>query len=161
MSTNNTSANEGGCQADCSSNSQLPEPSLWNSTLGRRAFLRKTGMATAATAIALHGFRVEVLASESATYQFHQVDRSQYRSVVVTAGNSVDALNAASTALAAKGLTNVTGFPTSPVPCDGPAGTIPNPISEGITTNTDGPTELSPGFWYCSISQTVAYSVIS
>ncbi len=56
----------GGCQADCNSNNHPPEPSLWNSTIGRRAFMKKTGMATAATVIALHGFRAEVLASESA-----------------------------------------------------------------------------------------------
>jgi hypothetical protein len=41
------------------------EPSLWNSSLGRRTFLKRTGAATAGTAIALHGFKTEVLASGS------------------------------------------------------------------------------------------------
>ncbi len=38
------------------------EASLWNSPLGRRAFLKKTGAATVATAVAMHGFRVQVQA---------------------------------------------------------------------------------------------------
>jgi hypothetical protein len=38
---------------------------LWNSSLGRRSFMKKTGMASAATVIALNGFKVEVLASAS------------------------------------------------------------------------------------------------
>jgi hypothetical protein len=41
------------------------EPSLWNSKIGRRVFLKRAGAATAGTAIALHGFRMEVLASVS------------------------------------------------------------------------------------------------
>jgi len=36
--------------------------SLWNSPIGRRAFLKKTGAATVATAVAMHGFRVQVQA---------------------------------------------------------------------------------------------------
>ena len=39
------------------------EASLWNSPLGRRVFLKKTGAATVATAVALHGFRVQVQAT--------------------------------------------------------------------------------------------------
>ena len=39
------------------------QASLWNSPLGRRAFLKKTGAATVATAVAMHGFRVQVQAA--------------------------------------------------------------------------------------------------
>jgi hypothetical protein len=53
----------------CSSN--LPEPSLWNSAVGRRMFIKATGAATVATVIALHGFKIEVLASGSA-YQMEK-----------------------------------------------------------------------------------------
>ena len=69
MSNKSTSESESeSCQADCNQHN-LPDPSLWNSAVGRRSFMKKTGMATAATAIALHGFRVEVLASTSNTPQ--------------------------------------------------------------------------------------------
>lgn len=40
----------------------MPEPNLWNSALGRRGFLKTTGAASLATAIAWHGFRTEVMA---------------------------------------------------------------------------------------------------
>lgn len=43
----------------------LPEPSLWNSQLGRRAFLKKTGAATVATVVVLNGMKLEVLAGVS------------------------------------------------------------------------------------------------
>lgn len=43
----------------------FPEPSLWNSEVGRRAFLKKTGVASAASVVALHGFRTEALAQAS------------------------------------------------------------------------------------------------
>lgn len=43
------------------------EPSLWNSQLGRKTFLKKTGAATVGVGIALHGFRTELLASHSST----------------------------------------------------------------------------------------------
>lgn len=65
MSNNNTPEKEkDSCQADCNYRI-FPEPSLWNSALGRRSFIRKTGVASAATVIALNGFKVEVLASSS------------------------------------------------------------------------------------------------
>lgn len=51
--------------------SNLPEPSLWNSTVGRRMFIKATGAATVATVIALNGFKIEVLASGSA-YQMER-----------------------------------------------------------------------------------------
>ena len=40
-----------------------PEGNLWNSAIGRRTFLKKTGAATVATAVAMHGFRVQVQAT--------------------------------------------------------------------------------------------------
>ena len=40
-----------------------PEGNLWNSAIGRRTFLKRTGAATVATAIGMHGFRVQVQAS--------------------------------------------------------------------------------------------------
>jgi hypothetical protein len=49
------------------------EPSLWNSSLGRRQFLKRTGAATVGTAIALHGFRTEVLASESVERRLRRI----------------------------------------------------------------------------------------
>ena len=52
------------CQADCDCNS-APDPNLWNSAVGRRAFLKKTGGASALTILAYHGFRADVLASVS------------------------------------------------------------------------------------------------
>lgn len=54
----------GGKQKD-KSGFVFPEPSLWNSPLGRRAFLKKTGAATVGTAIVFHGFPTEILASMS------------------------------------------------------------------------------------------------
>jgi hypothetical protein len=67
MSNKNATESESeSCQADCNQHS-LPDPSLWNSALGRRSFMKKTGMATAATTLALHGFKLEVLANASAT----------------------------------------------------------------------------------------------
>lgn len=53
------------CQADCNHHN-LPGPSLRNSLAGRRAFMKKTGMASAATVIALNGLKIEVLATVSA-----------------------------------------------------------------------------------------------
>jgi len=57
----------GNCQDPCDVDLSLPAQSaagaLWNSLHGRRAFLKKTGGATLATALALHGTRIEVLAS--------------------------------------------------------------------------------------------------
>ena len=53
----------GGCQ-DCNNLSSL-DPSLWNSPIGRRRFLKKSGKASVATALALNGLMFEVLASES------------------------------------------------------------------------------------------------
>lgn len=55
---------EGGKRKDNAS-FDYPEPSLWNSPFGRRAFLKKTGAATASTLLIMHGFKTEVLASES------------------------------------------------------------------------------------------------
>jgi hypothetical protein len=52
------------CQADCNCHSE-PAPTLWNSALGRRSFMKKTGSASVAAAIALHGFKLEVLANAS------------------------------------------------------------------------------------------------
>ena len=46
---------------------QSLEPSLWNSKIGRRQFVKRTGAATVGTLIALHGFRTELLASHSST----------------------------------------------------------------------------------------------
>lgn len=64
MTDNNKTEQGGACQADCNCNAE-PAPTLWNSILGRRSFVKRTGSATAAAAIAMHGFRMEVLASES------------------------------------------------------------------------------------------------
>ena len=65
MSNKSTSESESeSCQADCNHHN-LPEPSLWNSSLGRRAFLKKTGMASAVTVITLNSLKLEVLASPS------------------------------------------------------------------------------------------------
>jgi hypothetical protein len=49
----------------------LSEPSLWNSPVGRRMFLKSAGAATVATMINLHGFTIEVLSSGS-SYQVDQ-----------------------------------------------------------------------------------------
>ena len=50
----------------------LPEPSLWNSQLGRREFLGKVGKASVGTAIVMNGFRLDLLAqSPSAPTGFH------------------------------------------------------------------------------------------
>jgi len=49
------------------------EPSLWNSSLGRRTFLKRAGAATIGTAVVLHGFRTEVLASGSNDVEYFLV----------------------------------------------------------------------------------------
>lgn len=46
------------------------DPSLWNSPLGRRAFLKRTGAATVGTAAILHGLNSESLASSSAPHVY-------------------------------------------------------------------------------------------
>ena len=73
MNTKKPNANEGGQDSQNPHNAETAgrsllqslEPSLWNSKIGRRAFVKKTGAATVGTAIALHGFRMEVMASGS------------------------------------------------------------------------------------------------
>ena len=66
MNGNNNPDNGGACQADCNWHSEpAATPTLWNASLGRRSFMKKTGSATAAAAIAMHGFRMEVLATAS------------------------------------------------------------------------------------------------
>lgn len=54
------------CQAD-DNWSPPSDPNLWNSPLGRRAFLKNTGVASAASLIVLHGLRSDVVASMSST----------------------------------------------------------------------------------------------
>jgi hypothetical protein len=61
---------EGDCQAPPSPVSPAGElksldPSLWNSGVGRRRFLKTAGAATAGTTLALNGLVFEVLASQS------------------------------------------------------------------------------------------------
>ena len=60
----------GNCQDPCDVDLSLPaQPAagaLWNSAIGRRTFLKRTGGATLATALALHGSNVQVLAADTA-----------------------------------------------------------------------------------------------
>ncbi len=46
----------------------VPEPTLWNSQLGRRQFLGKVGKAGVGTALALNSFKLEAVASGSARH---------------------------------------------------------------------------------------------
>lgn len=50
--------------------SKLAEPSLWNSKVGRRMFLKTTGAASVVSIMNLHGFQIEVLSSGSG-YQMY------------------------------------------------------------------------------------------
>jgi hypothetical protein len=59
----------GNCQVPCDVDPSFPVQSqggaLWNSAIGRRTFLKRTGGATLATALALHGTRMQVQAAET------------------------------------------------------------------------------------------------
>jgi len=71
MKLNYHKSHRGGGQSQALHNvsffNNLPEPSLWNSQIGRREFLGKVGKASVGTAIALNGLKLEVMASGSGT----------------------------------------------------------------------------------------------
>lgn len=76
--------NRGGYESQTPDNTDAQthhEGALWNSPIGRRVFLKRTGAATVATAVALHGFRVQVQAQQTPVildYRLIQVHRGTY-----------------------------------------------------------------------------------
>jgi hypothetical protein len=63
---NSSRTNRGGYESQTPDNTEtqsIHEGSLWNNSIGRRVFLKKTGAATLATAVALHGVRLQVQAN--------------------------------------------------------------------------------------------------
>lgn len=62
--SNNYNSERESCQADCNCNS-APDPSLWNSPLRRRTFVKNTGAATAATMFAMNALKSDIVASGS------------------------------------------------------------------------------------------------
>lgn len=101
-------------RADCQASSNVdlsitikpPAGALWNSAIGRRAFLKRTGGATLATALALHGTRVQVQAVETSAWKIKTyklilqagVDADPVH-INVSASSAEAAANAATTAL--------------------------------------------------------------
>jgi len=69
MKLNYHKSHRGGGQSQALHNvsffNNCPDPSLWNSQVGRREFLGKIGKASVGTAIVLNGLKLEVMASDS------------------------------------------------------------------------------------------------
>jgi len=72
----------GNCQDPCKVDLSLPiQPTggaLWNSAIGRRTFLKRTGGATLATALALHGTGVQVYADSTGLVEKPIYDRYEH-----------------------------------------------------------------------------------
>ena len=174
--------NRGGHESQSPDNadpSAYNEGSLWNNPIGRRVFLKKTGAATVATAVALHGFRVQVQAQQSpppnvinakrtirvhrGTFTWISYSNSSEQAAVVKATNGIEVedvkevpgfnlnLLASRFTIVQNGTVPSTNKPNPEVKVK-PIGEGLQILAQGVSESVDG----VPTKWFCKV-QASAY----
>jgi len=151
MNDSNNSRRGGGESQAPNNDQSQNSASLWNSPLGRRAFLKKTGAATVATAVALHGFKTQVQAQGTGlkVIRYYQRAATANPTAAATAATAATAAGATQACLAALNATQAVVVVQSTVGPNVPNGER-NRNTVGPTTNPPVRIQVGPPeVWSC------------
>jgi hypothetical protein len=151
----------GNCQVPCNVDHSVPvQPSagaLWNLPRGRRTFLKQTGGATLATALALHGTRIQLQAAETGRYYNNSTQTETATFIWKSSQNDKpsDATISGTTQILQWTGPILKAWFSSNVPGNPPTTTTPQKSGGAVWENDSS--YGHGGYWKCTVTKTTTW----